>query len=351
MKILITSRLNINKYISNKPVFIRDSKLIGFAVKVNPSGRHKYIVEYKKDGKSKRITIGNVNTTPLLKAREKALTIIADKENTLASSGKMSLALLMEEYLSVKTLKPATAEDYKRTVNQLFPTNKIIQNITSEYAKEWYISMKSTPTQADRCFRIINSFLNYALQMSYLTLNPFNIIKPIRYKANVRSQYLDPVEHLPNFWKILNHKKEITADIIKMYLLTGFRRNELHKSKLKGDVIVVSNTKNGSTHYIPTIKTMPLSIFDLKRDDWTKDVRKTLISICKEAGVPVVTVHDLRRTVASLCAYLGISLGEIKHLLNHSVSGDVTLRHYIQRKTDYLVPVMNKIENYYRTLS
>ncbi len=42
----------------NTPYFIRDNKIKGFAVKVNPSGSIKFIVEVRSNGLTVRKTIG-----------------------------------------------------------------------------------------------------------------------------------------------------------------------------------------------------------------------------------------------------------------------------------------------------
>lgn len=283
----------------------------------------------------------------LAQARDDAKQIILTKDTNVLEQKTLSVRVLIEEYLSVKSLKASTVEDYRRSIKQLFPAyEKPIQALTKTYTKQWYVSLSSTPTQADRCYRILSGVMNYAVQVGYLSTNPFSIIKPIRYKANVRDTYLEPVKQLPMFWSVLSKRSGITADMIRFYVLTGIRKSEIYKMEVIDDCFVIPNTKNSTTHYIP-IKGMLNDLKYLTKDNLTRDVRKTLHSICKEAGCPLISLHSIRRSVASLCDYLGIELGAIKHLLNHSVSGDVTLRHYIQRKTDYLVPVMEKLEAYY----
>ena len=56
--------------------FIRDSKVKGFAVKVNPSGSMKFIAEIFHDGKSIRKTLGEHPITELQEARLQAITFI-----------------------------------------------------------------------------------------------------------------------------------------------------------------------------------------------------------------------------------------------------------------------------------
>ena len=354
MRILLSNKTNLQKYQSpDKPVFLRDSKLQGFAVKLNPSGLHKFIVEFKRKGRSKRITIGSTTVFTVQDAREQARLVLSSADTVLqeVSPEFRTVGELLDEYLNNKKLSQRSIYNYSKIFNY-FPYRSIhIQKITSTKVKHWYKKHSNIPTTIDQMYRQLKAIFNYAVQMEYIQTNPFNIPKGIRYKSNIKENYLEPKEQLPRFWKTLNKSESVTRDILKMYLLTGMRRNEIYKAELKDGLIIIPNTKNGSDHYIPVIPVMPLHLFNIDRDKWTKDCRKTIVRICNDADVPVVSIHDLRRTVASLCAYLGIDLGSIKHLLNHSVKGDVTLSHYIQYRADYLLPVMQKIDLYYKSIS
>ncbi len=333
----------------NKPVFIIDTTQTGFGIKINPSGKAVYFAEKKVNGKTKRITIETLSLISLADAKQKAREWLAS--SCLPIVKKISLSSLINEYLKLKQFSRWTVRDYCNTTN--YYPDCLVENITASQINEWYMKGESTPATTDRVYRQLNTLLNYAVKKGYIQSNSCSTLLN-RYKPKTKSGYLEPVEQLGKFWLVLSEKKGVTADIIRMYLLTGMRRREIFQTELRElsgvKTLVISNTKNGTTHYIPTTSAMPLSLFEVNKKYWTKDCRKTITTICKEANVPVVTVHDLRRTVASLCAYLGVDLGSIKHLLNHSVKGDVTLSHYIQHRTDYLIPVMEKIELYYKGL-
>jgi len=339
----ITQSLNISKlHNPTKPIYIRDTQLQGFAIRINRNGKAVYLAEHKVDGKTKRLTLGSTLLMSVLDAKEQAKEFLSPN---YSPASKMSMSLLIKEYLASRSLSKWTIRDYN-TLTNYFP-DCLISSVTGEQVNKWYAAGSSTPATTDKCFRQLTAVLNYSVKMDYIPSNPCNkIIK--RYSSKPRSSYLEPAHQLPAVWSVLNKREGITADILRMYLLTGIRRREIYKAEVKGNVIVIPDTKNGSTHYIPTIELMPLDMFKIRKDDWTRDCRKTLKAICIEAKVPIVTIHDLRRTVASLCSYLGVDLGSIKHLLNHSVKSDITLSHYIQHRTDYLLPVMQKLESYYR---
>lgn len=375
MNLLLSTRITPNKYQSSKPVFLRDTKLKGFAIKVNPSGVHRFIVEVRKEGKTKRTTIGTFGEIPITEAREIAGGVLSEyKSSNIASqpdsnessklSPQITITELFEEYLVAKNIKETTADDYNRTLNHLFkPLNRPIDTITRFQIKEWYLALKSTPTQANRCYRVMNSLYNYAMQVGYIESNPFIIVKTLKYKTKPKETYLEPVSELPKLWKSLcSYKGRVgslsTLKMIKMYLLTGMRKKELYRVLVKNNgktkSLVVKDTKNGEELILPVVDIMQseglLDIFD-DISELPRDIRAVMAVVCKNAGVRYVSLHSLRRSVASLCVYLGVSIADIKKLLNHSTSSDVTLRHYIRYQPEYLLPVMKKIEKYYKELS
>jgi len=57
--------------------FAWDSGLAGFGVVAFASGKKAYIAQYREDGRSRRVTIGDVATMTLLEAHSKARTLLA----------------------------------------------------------------------------------------------------------------------------------------------------------------------------------------------------------------------------------------------------------------------------------
>jgi integrase len=70
-------------------------------------------------------------------------------------------------------------------------------------------------------------------------------------------------------------------------------------------------------------------------------------AVSKETGAKFeFSSHDLRRTFATYASRLDISYYKLKHLLGHSVKGDVTGAHYVQVSVEDLVPEMEKISEW-----
>ncbi len=86
-----------------KPLFLRDKKLRGFGVKVNPSGSIKFIVEAWSQGKSYRKTIGSFPILDTKQARDEALsylTQIKSGQYNRQAHPQETLGTLLDKYLS-----------------------------------------------------------------------------------------------------------------------------------------------------------------------------------------------------------------------------------------------------------
>ena len=75
MKALISNRLLRVIQIKEKPYEIRDTRLKGFILRVQPSGSMSYIVEY---GRGKRITLGRADRLTTVQARDHAREKLAE---------------------------------------------------------------------------------------------------------------------------------------------------------------------------------------------------------------------------------------------------------------------------------
>ena len=157
-----------------------------------------------------------------------------------------------------------------------------------------------------------------------------------------------PSERLGVWWRAACiAPSRVAADYYCFELLTGCRGGEIHGCKrhqyppIKVDdvdteagKIVLRDTKNRSDHTL-LLSRQALEIAKRNCDGRGPDqplfpivdARKTLAWINAQAGTKV-QAHGLRATFASIAEEL-VSGGVLKRMLNHAVSGDVTLGHYV----------------------
>lgn len=131
----------------------------------------------------------------------------------------------------------------------------------------------------------------------------------------------------------------IMVDLIPVLLDTGARLSEittLADENIRGEEIVLEDTKNGKTRVVPLTRRAGLCLRRLRRrDDWrsvTRGVRasavrkssakdflvKRFTRLRDEAGMTDVSLHTLRHTCASRLVQAGADLYRVKEWLGHS---------------------------------
>jgi len=139
--------------------------------------------------------------------------------------------------------------------------------------------------------------------------------------------------------KVLDNCSESFGDLIKLYILTGARRNEIlycewKQIDLKSNRILLPSVKSKQKEYLYLNK-QAKSIL-LKYQDstprpfqWTKDeVRHEYARTCKKAKI-TSTIHDLRRTCGARLVEKGVDIFRVSKFLRHS-SVKVTQDHYVE---------------------
>ncbi len=138
--------------------------------------------------------------------------------------------------------------------------------------------------------------------------------------------------------KVLDNCSEAFGDLIKIYILTGARRNEIlycewKQIDLKSNRILLPRVKSKQKEYLYLNK-QAKSILLKYRDStprpfqWTKDeVRHEYARTCEKAKV-TSTIHDLRRTCGARLVEKGVDIFRVSKFLRHS-SVKVTQDHYV----------------------
>lgn len=359
---------------SKKPVFIRDSELIGFGLKILPSSKVKFIVE---GFKLPRRTIGAFNhqyreNAPLSisAARDIAAIVleehfqdsIREKERLSASPitetaldiyspTKRTLQGLLDTYLKLD-LKESTKRDYRFVIECYLKDwlKMDVSDITRKMIEERFIFIrdiglkKPSHSQATKVMRVLTTLLNYAIGDEMIENNPCDVLKLKRYKRfnTARTNHLTQQEASTVIKSLGASMQDLT---VKMLMYTGCRKSEVQKMKWSNlhsidgiQYIKIVKTKNGKPHLIPITKQIK-GILDAASDiDGTGEYifGKRCLRATFERLSSVIdkhfTAHDLRRTFATVASDLGIDFYIIKRLLNHHAS-DVTTKHYIQFET------------------
>lgn len=150
----------------DKDCFVRDTSLVGFQIKIPPSGRAVYQVEARLSGigRVKKFKIALVGDIPLSEAKKKALEALGQirsgvdplmKKKAQALEG-ITLEDLFAEYIKVRNLKERTATHYAELFQRRFKNwkNKKVSELTRYEISDWYQSGRSTQADTDGAFRL-----------------------------------------------------------------------------------------------------------------------------------------------------------------------------------------------------
>ena len=347
-----------------EPYFVRDNTLKGFGVKVNPSGRITFIAEVRRQGVTKRKTLGTYPILQLSEARTEALEAIRSIHLGLsdADAGKptraVSLRSIFTSYVSGGRLKPRTVTDYQEAVFFYLqdwldtPISNIRRSMVEErfylIRDQGFSGGKPTYSQATKVMRILSALMNYAMADELIESSPVDVLKQKRIDRSrrQRTNYLSAQE-AAKLLAITAHSVHPVDRAVTLMLHTGLRKNECLRLKW-ADIqevdgipsMVIEETKNGCSHILPITNQIQSLLERMQgngspylfpspvaADTPVMDVRDALVRLSREIGKEF-KCHDLRRTFATRAAEVGLDYLTIKRLLNHKTN-DITAQ-YIQ---------------------
>ena len=341
------------------PFFIRDTKLKGFAVKVNPSGSIKYIAEVFHAGRSHRKTIGEHPIITLPKARQLAISFIhqvkTDRLDRQPSS--VSLETLFANYTKGDRMKPNTLRNYRHVVCfYLSDWLEIpVASITKQMVEERFYKIrdkginggKPTYSQATKTMRILSALMNYAIADELIESNPVQVLKLKRVDRSIvkRDNYLRASE----VRELLDRTAQDTHPMtlaVHLMIYSGLRKNEALRlrwtdiEEVEGiRCLIIRETKNSRPHYVPVTEEIQRILerasnsspyvfqSTQRKGECVSDERPTLKKLSRMLHHDF-RCHDLRRTFATRASEVGIDYLMVKRLLNHK-SHDITAQ-YIQ---------------------
>jgi integrase len=358
----------------DKDVFIWDSELRGFGVRVKPSGAAAFIIQYRnKHGRTRRMVVGKVGTLSPKEARDDArdyLALAAKGEDPSGERHASRKAITVNEvcdwYLEQAgkgellgrrrlPIKSSTlALDRSRIERHVRPLigNEPVDGLTVAKLEKMQSDILNGVTKterpsgrggrttggaavAGRTLGMLSAIFEHAARKGLISTNPAKGTKKIA--AEKRRERLS-LEQLADLGASMNAEWENPTGVaaIRLIALTGFRREEalgLRKSWIiDTGGIAFPDTKSG-----PQVRPIGKSTLDLLKSlcrdgdsDWIfpsdygdghfVGIRKVLDRIANRAGLRC-TPHVLRHTFSSVAADLGYSELVIAGLLGHSSRG------------------------------
>jgi len=312
------------------------------------------------------------------RTEREALAKLAELERKLAIDqppppGKLTVQELCERWLETerKRWKPRTLHDYQRLLERfVYPAIGSVRlaKLTPDRLQRLFDAIPGRA--ASQTYRVLHACFQTAIRWRYIAENPCDRVVPPAYQP-------PPVE-LPDadalaklFWHCLESDDDY-APLIGLTLLTGLRLGEVRSLRWSdidletGRINVSRSTQKVGSQWVTTepktkagrrvVFVGELGIRLLKRQKavvarrklqagtrWQENglvfpgtagqplsadrVNAAVRRLCKAAGVPRLTFHQLRHGSASLSLLAGVALPDLSRRLGHS-DVSVTTRIY-----------------------
>lgn len=337
--------------IEAKDYFVWDSQIPGFGLRVMPSGAKTYQAQYRKGGRTRRVSLGwhgKITAEQARKLAQEVMGLVAKGDNPAEEISQHrqtpTIAALCERFFKAHVLencKLSTQGEYRRAIDLFInPTIGAFKTVDVERKDIAALHQKhrDKPYQANRTLGVLSKMFNLA-EVWGLRPDGSNPCRHVpKYREVKRERFLSSAE-LHQLGATL---AEVEADgsespfvvaAFRLLILTGCRLGEIQK--LRWEYITdrgmeLPDTKTGARR-IP-LPTAARAILDSLRaadgnpyviagklpDSHITDLQHPWRRIRAKAGLEGVRIHDLRHTYASNAVSSGMPIQMVGKLLGHS---------------------------------
>lgn len=337
-----------------KDYIIFDTELPGFGIRVMPSGKRFFLIQYRRHGRTRRVMIGQFGPVTAEIARKEATRMLGDvrgndgdpaaardRERQSATVTELGDRFL-KEHVAVRC-KPSTQAEYKRCVelfiNPFFGKQRARSVSTADVA-ELHGAHAHIPYQANRTLGVLSKMMNLAETWGIRDkhTNPCEDIE--RYPEHKRERFLSPKEmkrlgEVLSLFEADGSESKYAVAAFRLLLLTGCRLSEIQTlrwdyvdldegqlnlpdSKTGAKTIHLGDAAVDILEKLPRVDPNPYVIVGKFEGTHLTDLQRPWRRIRKEAGLDNVRIHDLRHTFASGGLLVGEGLPMIGKLLGHT---------------------------------
>ena len=350
------SRRTVEALEVEKDTVFWDSGLMGFGVRVYPSGRKYYVVQTRAGGAAaKRVTVGRHGVISAEEARRRAALVIArikagkepipeSRARRLANGPTVAAlaARYLEEHVAVRC-KPRTRAMYRMVVEKfILPEfgKRSALAVGQKQVAELHYKLRATPYMANRVVDTLSRIFNRAEEWGAVPEGSNPCRFQVKYKERSRERFLSE-EEFRRLGRVLSEAETCrgvsvhAVAAIRLLMLTGCRRNEILTLRwtdvdMEANELNLRDSKTGARTLclspeavkllgeVPRIPDNPFVIPGKISASCLRNVNTPWGIIRKRAGLEDVRLHDLRHSFASRALALGESLSMIGKLLGHS---------------------------------
>ena len=245
-----------------------DTRIPGLGVRVRPSGYRAYVYHHTREGSSTKHTLGPVTLTGVEEARRKCLELqVRTGSNNPERAAGAAPPPRFRDFVAgewwktcYERYKPSTRKGTDSALeSQLLPTfgDLPLDRITPTDVNRWFDHYSATsPGAANYTLNLFRQIMNQAMAREYVRTNPARGIK--RNPRTKLTRFLSR-EEIHRLHEALDQcvaerpSRRPGADIIRLLLFTGCRRNEILEltwQEVTGDVLELKDTKTGPRHVL-----------------------------------------------------------------------------------------------------
>lgn len=391
MRVKLTNRVVERLRPKEKIFYVFDEDMKGFGLRVNPTGKIVFIAEKRIKGKTKRITIGDLDNFTLEEARKEAEKFFAKAKKRTSNNFFPTVRYAVQNYIDTRvSIKKKTVEQYKKYFENHIEKDlgdKRIEELTIEEIRAWYHQTatqesKRTPTSRHNSLRLINMSINRLILERRVDFNPFLLLeKQEKHTIEARTDHFDlryelgaliyslidarlnPVEktnYVVLDWLLfllLSGLRDALSKRIEwgwvddeindwIYIPKGedknFREHRVFITPLIFDILRERSESEMSEEYVFSNRTKTGHILDVRK--MRQHVYARADDLFEFNSIKNRTSHDYRRTFATILDYIGIRQKNISILLNHS--DKMITQKYIQSSTELLRKDMNLVDEF-----
>jgi len=361
--------------VSGRDIWLWDGEAKGFGLRVRPSGRKVYIVEYRpgaggRSAPKRRHTIGAHGSpwTPDM-ARNEARRILAlvsqgkDPSAERAAARKRDgdtvddfMALFIDKYARKRQKSWRETERVFRHDVSPAIGRKLLGEVTRQDIVHLLDDIAERgPVMANRTLAYTRRFFNWCIERGYTSDNPCAALKP--FGTNGSRERVLSDDELAEVWLAAEQCNTVWSSILKLLILTGQRRAEVGEMRwaeidldARTWTLPAERTKNKRSHEVPLTESVvniitdippleydggggfmrestlvftttgktPFSGYSRAKETLDRKILEIRISDNPDAkAMEGWTLHDLRRTVVTGMARLGVHPHIADALLNH----------------------------------
>ncbi len=297
------------------------------------------------------ITVGGKRLVRYARTRKEAEERLIDlltetRLGVLQAPTRVTLAEWWDSWLGLTERRPKTVETYNQAVQPVLKVlgNTRLDRLTAPALAATFAALrgKHGTRLVQQAYAYLKTSLGQAVGLGLLRANPMDRVQKPRHEPRERPTW--NLQDCRRFLEVCERSASRYAPLLALALLTGLRRGELFGLRgrdidwetrtitVERQVTFVNGQRlegplktRAARRVVPLpgralllLRQLPCTDEALFPDATPTGAQSALRRLCRQAGLPAVSLHDLRRFYVTLIIGLGADVKVAQRLLGHS---------------------------------